>query len=65
MLFYLAKGGNSTENGAEKFKIYTCYSEFPTLDFLIRKIKEREFQNYFCHSLPYFLYNPGPSDSMQ
>ena len=22
MLFYLAKGGNSTENGAEKFKIY-------------------------------------------
>ena len=31
---------------------------FPTctLDFLIHKIKEWEFQNSFCHSLPYFIH---------
>ena len=50
--------GNLAEIGAEKFKIYTCYSEFPTLDFLIRKIKEREFRKVFCHSLPPFFYIP-------
>ena len=27
---------------------------FPTLDFLIRKIKEREYQKFFCRSSPYF-----------
>ena len=26
---------------------------------LVRKIKEREIQNYFCHSLPYFSIYPG------
>ena len=26
---------------------------FPTPDFLVGKIKEREFQKSFCHSLPY------------
>ena len=31
---------------------------FPTLDFLIRKIKEREIQKSFCHSLPYFSIYP-------
>ena len=32
---------------------------FPALDFLILKIKEREFQKYFCHSLPYFYTYPA------
>ena len=31
---------------------------FPTLDFLIRKIKEREFQNCSCRYLPYFYIYP-------
>ena len=28
------------------------------MDFLIGKIKEREFQKYFCRSLPYFYTQP-------
>ena len=35
------KRGNSSENGLGKFKIYVI------LNFLIHKIKEREFQNFF------------------
>ena len=29
---------------------------FIALEFPVQKIKEQEFQNYFCHSLPIFLY---------
>ena len=29
---------------------------FPALVFLIHKIKEWEFQKYFCHSLPYIIH---------
>ena len=30
------------------------FVNFPTLDFLLEKIKEREFKKYFCHSVLYF-----------
>ena len=41
---------------AGKFKIEYIYIilNFSALDFLVGKIKEREFQKYFCRSLPYF-----------
>ena len=44
-----------------KFKITYIFWIFPLhflLDFLIRKIKEREFQNNFCCSLLYFYTYP-------
>ena len=49
------------KSGIEKFgriQIHNIILNFPTLDFLIRKIKEREIQNYFCRSLPYFSIYP-------
>ena len=39
---------------SRKIQNYIYYLNFPTLDFLTRKIKEREFQKSFCPSLPYF-----------
>ena len=33
------------------------FVNFPTLDFLLVKIKEREFKKYFCHSVLYFYTN--------
>ena len=52
------KRGKSAKNEAGKFKIYVILN-FPALDFLIHKIKEREFQNYFCRSLPCFSLYSG------
>ena len=47
--------GNSAENEVGKLKIYRyVILNFPTLDFFIRRIKEREFQKSFCRYLPYF-----------
>ena len=46
--------GNSAENGAGKFKIYV-FLYFPTLDFLVRKIKEREFQKTSVVLYPIFI----------
>ena len=43
------KWGNPAENGARKFNIYVILN-FPALDFLVRKIKEWEFQKNFCRS---------------
>ena len=55
------KQGNSAENGAGKFKIYVILN-FSALDFLVHKIKEKEFQKSFFRSLPYFNGHPrlGP-----
>ena len=43
----------SSAEGAGKLKIIL---NFPALDFLVGKIKEREFQKSLCRSLPYFIY---------
>ena len=54
---------NMGKSRAGKFKIINIILNFPTLDFLVGKVKEdkkeREFQKYFCHSLPYFYTYPG------
>ena len=42
-----------------KIQIHNIILNFPTLDFLIQKIKEWEIQNSFCRSLPYFSIYPG------
>ena len=42
-----------------KIQIHNIILNFPALDFLVQKIKEREIQNYFCHSLPYFSIYPA------
>ena len=44
---------------AGKFKMIHIILNFPALDFLVPKINEREFQKYFCCSLPYFYIYPG------
>ena len=41
-----------------KFKIHNIVSNFPSLDFLVRKIKEREIQNSFGRSMHYFSIHP-------
>ena len=51
--------GNSAENRAGEIQNIYVILNFPALDFLIRKIKEREFQKIFCRSLPYFYTYPG------
>ena len=47
----------------QEYSKYICYFEFPILDFLIHKIKEREFQKFFSHPLPYF-YTTYPAMSI-
>ena len=39
---------------ARKFKIIHIILNFPTRYFIVHTIKEREFQHYFCCSLPCF-----------
>ena len=56
--FYLANEEIQQKTEWENSKC-TYYFDFPTLDFLIRQIKEQEFQNIFCHYLPYFYTYPG------
>ena len=34
------------------------------MDFFVWKIKEQEFQNYFCRSLPYFYTFPGSNQNV-
>ena len=41
------------------FSKFKSTARVPLLDFLVPKIKEREFQNIFCRSLPYFYTYPG------
>ena len=44
------------------YKIHNIILNFPTVDFPIKKIKEREIQNSICHSLPYFsICYPRPA----
>ena len=50
--------GNSAENGAGKFKLYVILN-FSSLDFLVCKIKEQEFQKNIYRSLPDFCTYPG------
>ena len=50
--------GNPAENRAGKIQNIYVILNFPTLDFLICKIKERELQKYFCRSLPHFFTYP-------
>ena len=52
------KQGNSAENRAGKLKKYLYVRlDFPALDFLVRKIKEREFQkNSVIQLYPIFIY---------
>ena len=41
----------------------SAQSLYSTLDFLVSKIKkEREFHNFFCHSLPNFVYTLVDTD---
>ena len=47
--------GNSSEKGAGKFKIYVILN-FPTLDFLVRKIKERELKFFFVVLYHIFIH---------
>ena len=42
-----------------KIQIHNIILNFPALDFLVQKIKEREIQKNFCRSLPYFSIYPG------
>ena len=52
---------------AGKFKITYIFLIFPLyflLNFLIRKVKEREFQKNFCRSLPYFYTYPEKTDQI-
>ena len=45
----------TTKSRARKLKINIhIIFNFPALDFLVGKIKERKNFKYFCHSLPYF-----------
>ena len=48
--------GNSAENGAGEIQNIYIILNFPTLDFLIHKIKARESQNIFCRSLVFTLF---------
>ena len=42
------------KSGVALARIRYIILNFPALDFLVRKIKEREFQKSLCCSLPYF-----------
>ena len=57
-LFYHAKEEIIQSGKILNYMQYIIFN-FPTLDFLVRKIKEREFQNYFCCSLPCFSIYSG------
>ena len=56
-LFYLA----NEEIQSGKIHNYIYCLNFPTLNLLIRKIKEWEFQKSFYHSLRYFYTYPASS----
>ena len=44
-----------------KIQIHNIILNFPTLDFLVQKIKVWEIQNFFCRSLPNFSIYPDIS----
>ena len=60
-LFYLANELIQQKNGVGKFKKIHVILNFPALDFLVHKIKERKFQKNFYRSLPYFYTYPDSS----
>ena len=54
-----------TRNSRVGKHIFFNFPLYFMLDFFVHKIKEKEFQKSFCHSLPLFLYIPGIQHLLQ